>query len=1348
MKKFLLAVIMLCTFACFSITTSAQVVSCDCTAGVSAGMPMGPADPTFILGSSMATDMAAAYIPTPAETGATDYIFIVTDPANLIIGSSADGSFDFSAYTEGAYGFTGFVYNQSQLVTLAQTLDALPATTLAGLLGLDVAVVEAIQAAIDPATVTIDDFLFLLDQLSTEPQTVETVAATLEGIACGATSGAFVAAYFATTPIPAYLVEVVSGSVFPDECDGATTLDLSMQYQGPFDNTAATATEALDPAIINACFPFAGGDDAQNSLWYTFVGDGGTYHIYTSAECGGGLNLNDEGTYIPFGDTQMLLFTGDACDAITPLACNEDDFVWGASETDYFAGLTVATEPGVTYYLWIDGFQGSAGQFCVQVAPEPCGNIEFTSEAATTALCDGDVITFAVNDATLNLGTAPDANPVIILSTGSFDSPEGLGSYTIVQSPAQFAGNADGTFTFTDQTGTDVTVSAINAIGVILSGSGGIDFNCSTNVTPTYAISFLSADDPACSGGDPCEGLAPANDNCPDAIMLTIGNGVVNGPYTNNCATGEGALPADIADCFTDYEADATAHDTYDNAVWFMFVGDGSTVTLTTNVDGVANPIEDGDTQLAIFEGACDGPSVGCSDDIDFDLGNYASSVTVVTVPGTTYYVVVDGFFTGDNFYPDFYSNGDFNIAVATEGGVEPLEAAVVETTVDEVSNTYVVSFAVTGGTAPYTFDDPNVQSIGGDFYLSGSIPCGTDYMVLVTDADGNNTMLTVTAPCDIIEPPTCLADYGIVTPPAQLAVCAGGTSAPIEVEGDNQTGFQTIFVITDGLPNLNILGASYSNEINFGALDFPGSALGAGTYTIHAFNFDMAQAGDIITALTSGDVSTGFEAQAAIDAGIICGELDVTGFQMSVATPILINAEVICDEAVGASTINVTISGGLPAISGDYIYTYSNALNSSSDLIGTSFILGPYTDGQGITLIVSDGCPVTYENADIACSKCDFNAGVMSSDAVSFCAGQPISVAGSVGYIAEGGAIIYILHTSADTVAGNIIAVDLDATDGTADFGVVSGLDPATTYYVSAVVGKDEDNDGTPDWEDECTKVAAGTPIVTGSNLTINVDDVCNTQTGQSTLTVVATGGSGNYTLVWDNGSDSNFNGTAVFTDVNNGSYTFTVTDDDCGGGPVNASIELACIKSDNVSWLPLTGEVLAQGNMLRWGTASETENDYFSIERSQDGVNFDAIGTIDGAGNSIQALSYEFMDKNAPAGMSYYRIAQVDFDGTTSQSNVVTLVRGESTFGIVNISPVPVVSAHPVTITFNSVKDSNISITVFDATGKVVAQLSNEAIHGLNSVEINANNFAAGVYFVQVSNGTDVANGKFIKE
>ncbi len=166
----------------------------------------------------------------------------------------------------------------------------------------------------------------------------------------------------------------------------------------------------------------------------------------------------------------------------------------------------------------------------------------------------------------------------------------------------------------------------------------------------------------------------------------------------------------------------------------------------------------------------------------------------------------------------------------------------------------------------------------------------------------------------------------------------------------------------------------------------------------------------------------------------------------------------------------------------------------------------------------------------------------------------------------------------------------------------------------------------------------------------------------------------------------------------------------------------------------------------MLRWGTASETENDYFSIERSQDGVNFDAIGTIDGAGNSIQALSYEFMDKNAPAGMSYYRIAQVDFDGTTSQSNVVTLVRGESTFGIVNISPV--LSAHPVTITFNSVKDSNISITVFDATGKVVAQLSNEAIHGLNSVEINANNFAAGVYFVQVSNGTDVANGKFIKE
>lgn len=1304
---------------------------------------MGPADPVFSLGISMASDMAAAYVPTPAETGATDYIFIVTDPDSLIIGSSADGSFDFSAYPVGTYGYTGFAYNQSQLVTLAQTLDALPAATLAGLLGLPVDVVIAIQAAIDPATVTIDDFLYLLDQLSTSPQTVATVATTLDGIACGGTSGAFVAACFATTVIPAYTVEVIEAAGGdPDECDVAASLDLAAPYQGPFNNESATATEALDPAIIDACFPFSGGDDAQNSLWYTFVGDGGTYHIFTSADCGGGLNLVDEDVYVPFGDTQMLLFSG-ACDALQPLSCNEDDYAWGASDTDYFAGLSVATEPGVTYYLWVDGFQGSAGSFCIQVVPEPCGNIEFTSEAAATSLCPDETIAFDVNADTYNAGSAPDAQSVVFISTGTFDA--GLGSYTVALPPVQLTGNADGTFTFTDQNDASVTVSEINITGAILSGGGGIDFACSTNTTPTYTVTFLNSADPACGGGDPCAGLVPANDNCPNALELTIVDGYVNGPYTNNCASGEGALPADISDCFGDYEADATAHDSYDNSVWFMFVGDGSTVTLTTNVDGVTNPIEDGDTQLAVFEGACDGPSVGCNDDIDFDASNYASSVTVVTVPGVTYYVVVDGFFTGDGFYPDFYSNGEFNIAIAKSGG-DPLTAGLLQTTTDEVTNTYVVSMAVTGGTAPYSFSDSNVSGIGGDFYVSGAIACGTDYSVVVTDAAGASTVLTVTAPCDVITP-SCLANYGTVTPPAVTEVCAGGTGSAIGIEGDNTDGFQTIFVVTDGMPNLNILGASLSNTINFGALDFPaGASLGAGTYTIHAFNFDMTQTSAIVNALLSGDISTGFEAQAAIDAGIICGELDPTGFQMSVASAISISYDIICDPAAGESTIAVNVSGGLPALSGAYEYTYSGILAGSSSVHGTSFSVGPITDGQGFTLTATDLCgSTTVDELSIACTKCDFSAGFMSPGLVTFCGGEPISVPGSVGYNAEGGVIIYVLHTSADTTAGTIIATDLDATDGTADFGVVA-LNGAT-YYVSAVVGKDEDGDGVPDFNDECTRIAAGTPVSAGSSMTLNVDEVCNTETGTSTLTIVTMGGSGNYSLVWNNGSDAEYTGSVSYADVVNGTYTFTVTDDACGdNAQISQTISLNCIKGDDVSWLPLTGEVLTQGNMLRWGTASENENDYFRIERSKDGISFEAIGTVDGAGNSIQALSYEYMDKTAPVGMVYYRVVQVDFDNSTDASNVITLVRGESAFGLVSVSPVPAVNT--ITLTYSSPAEGNVSINVIDATGKVVAQLNNETTHGLNNVEININNFASGVYFVQVSNGAEVTTGKFIKE
>jgi len=73
-----------------------------------------------------------------------------------------------------------------------------------------------------------------------------------------------------------------------------------------------------------------------------------------------------------------------------------------------------------------------------------------------------------------------------------------------------------------------------------------------------------------------------------------------------------------------------------------------------------------------------------------------------------------------------------------------------------------------------------------------------------------------------------------------------------------------------------------------------------------------------------------------------------------------------------------------------------------------------------------------------------------------------------------------------------------------------------------------------------------------------------------------------------------------------------------------------------------------------LTWRTANEINNDYFTLERSQDGLSFEELAEIDGAGNSNIELSYSYQDKNPYYGVSYYRLKQTDFDGSVSYSSV----------------------------------------------------------------------------------------------
>ncbi|WPP50100.1 T9SS type A sorting domain-containing protein [Catalinimonas niigatensis] len=92
-------------------------------------------------------------------------------------------------------------------------------------------------------------------------------------------------------------------------------------------------------------------------------------------------------------------------------------------------------------------------------------------------------------------------------------------------------------------------------------------------------------------------------------------------------------------------------------------------------------------------------------------------------------------------------------------------------------------------------------------------------------------------------------------------------------------------------------------------------------------------------------------------------------------------------------------------------------------------------------------------------------------------------------------------------------------------------------------------------------------------------------------------------------------------------------------------------------VSFLYFQGQALDNTVELNWATSSETNNDYFEIERSGNELDFKPIAQVKGAGNSINNLEYIWVDDRPQSGASYYRLKQVDFDGQYSYSKIITV-------------------------------------------------------------------------------------------
>jgi hypothetical protein len=165
-----------------------------------------------------------------------------------------------------------------------------------------------------------------------------------------------------------------------------------------------------------------------------------------------------------------------------------------------------------------------------------------------------------------------------------------------------------------------------------------------------------------------------------------------------------------------------------------------------------------------------------------------------------------------------------------------------------------------------------------------------------------------------------------------------------------------------------------------------------------------------------------------------------------------------------------------------------------------------------------------------------------------------------------------------------------------------------------------------------------------------------------------------------------------------------------------------------------------------LRWATASESNNDYFTIERSANGEEFVTIGTVKGNGTSQITNKYQFIDDGARAGIYYYRLSQTDLDGTTVHFKIIRIEVDGVAEPFASVYPNPVNQGNDVTVDLIDVPDGVYTISIHDPQGIQVGQTSLHVSQLSGSATLRLSALLSGVYIVRISSLAWSSNRKLV--
>lgn len=162
----------------------------------------------------------------------------------------------------------------------------------------------------------------------------------------------------------------------------------------------------------------------------------------------------------------------------------------------------------------------------------------------------------------------------------------------------------------------------------------------------------------------------------------------------------------------------------------------------------------------------------------------------------------------------------------------------------------------------------------------------------------------------------------------------------------------------------------------------------------------------------------------------------------------------------------------------------------------------------------------------------------------------------------------------------------------------------------------------------------------------------------------------------------------------------------------------------------------------LLEWATASEQNNDFFEVQRSVNGRDFELLGKVPGAGTHNGLLTYEFTDRQPKPGINYYRLRQVDYDGAFEYSDIIS-VKVEGKQSGIGLFPNPAFEYVEVSLPV-SWSDHATDIFLRDLSGKVVRQLRFSNLDG--PLRVSTEGLPGGYYTLQASNGRELLSERLI--